>query len=107
MKIYNIAQLRTMSVEELLDDEFIVAVWKENGIKVLEAIETQHIIPMDMGQFLCHCTACGGDWNTMLLSGIEALYPDVYNVIPDDMGRFAWRCICSILDLLDIEPEVV
>ena len=106
MKKYDIAQLRSLPVDQLLDDEFIVAVWREDGIKVLDAIATQHTIPMDMGQFMFHCTTCGGDWNTMLLSGIEALYPEVYEAIPDDMGHFAWRCICSMLELLDIEPSI-
>lgn len=106
MKKYDIAQLRRMPVEELLDDEFLVAVWKEDGIKVLEAIANQRAIPMDMGQFLSYCTACGGNWNAMFLSGIKVLYPEVYDAIPDDMGQFAWRCICSVLDLLDVEPEV-
>ena len=28
--------------------------------------------------FLDHCTACGGDWVSMLLSGIEECFPDDY-----------------------------
>jgi hypothetical protein len=39
----------------------------------------------------------------MLLSGIKALYPDVYDAIPDDMGHFAWRCLAETLYLLQIK----
>ena len=34
---------------------------------------------MSMRVFLDHCTACGGDWMSMLLSGIEECYPDDYD----------------------------
>lgn len=105
MKTYNIAQLRKMPLDQLSGDEFIVATWKEDGIKVLEVIAAQHTTPMTNDEFLNHCFACGGDWGTMLLTGIKALYPEVYDAIPDDMGHFAWRCICETLELLQIKGE--
>lgn len=105
MKTYNIAQLRTMPLDQLAGDEFIVATWKEDGIKVLAVIDQQDTVPMTMDDFLTHCTACGGDWGAMLLTGIKALYPAVYDAIPDNMGHFAWRCICDTLELLQIKGE--
>lgn len=105
MKKYDIAQLRQIPVDQLAGDEFIVALWKEDGIKVLEAIDRQNIAPMTMPEFLNNCIACGGDWGAMLLTGIKALYPEVYNAIPDDMGHFAFRCICETLELLQIKGE--
>ena len=33
---------------------------------------------MTVRLFLDHCTACGGDWVSMLLSGVEECYPDDY-----------------------------
>ena len=33
---------------------------------------------MTIKEFLNHCTACGGDWVSMLLSGIKECYPDDY-----------------------------
>ncbi len=106
MKTYNIAQLRQMPLDQLAGDDFIVATWKYDGIRVLAAIEEQDTIPMTMHNFLDHCTACGGNWGAMLLSGINALYPEVYNAIPEDMGHFAWRCICETLELLQIKGDV-
>ena len=86
MKTYDIAQLRKMPLDQLTDDEFLVAVWKEDGIKVLETITHQHTVPMTTDDFLSnHCYACGGNWGAMLLTGIKALYPDVYDAIPDNM----------------------
>ena len=106
MSKYNIEKLRSLPVPELAElpeDEFIVACWKSQGISVLEAIDRQHTTPMTTADFLNnHCTACGGDWGSMLLSGIKSLYPEVYNAIPDDMGHFAWRCICGVVELLGI-----
>jgi hypothetical protein len=107
MKTYNLdhlfSNLSAPQLADLSDDEFILACWKTNGMAVLEAIDKQTIIPMTQDTFLTHCTACGGDWSTMLLSGVKALYPDVYNAIPDNLGMFAWRCICSIVALLNIK----
>lgn len=106
MKTYNIARLRKLPLDQLLGDEFLVATWKEDGIKVIEVIATQHTTPMTTDEFLSHCTACGGDWGAMLLSGIKALYPAVYDAIPDQMGHFAWRCLCETLELLQIKGEM-
>lgn len=92
-----------MTIEELNalnDREYIAKVWDNN---VLNAIDNQLIIPMTMDEFLNHCTACGGNWGGMLLTGIQALYPEVYNAIPDDMGHFAWNSICTTIKLLGIE----
>lgn len=108
MKTYNIEQLRKLPIallSELPSDEFIVATWKEDGIKVLAVIDRQDTKPMTMDDFLLHCTACGGDWGAMLLTGIKALYPEVYDAIPDNMGHFAWRCICETLELLQVKGD--
>ena len=105
MKKYDIAQLRKMPIDQLTSDEVIVALWKEEGIRVLEVIDRQHTIPMTNDEFLTHCITCGGDWGAMLLSGVKALYPEVYAAIPDNMGCFAFRCICEVLELLQVEGE--
>lgn len=106
MSKYDIQKLRSLPVSALADlpeDQFIVACWKESGIAVLEAIDRQVIMPMSQDHFLgTHCYACGGNWVAMLLTGIKALYPEVYDAIPDNMGHFAWRCICSVVALLGI-----
>jgi hypothetical protein len=94
-----------MTISELKDlseREQISALW---GDTVLEVIDRQHTTTMHMRDFLTHCTACGGNWGGMLLTGIQELYPEVYDAIPDDMGCFAWMCICNTLILLGVQTE--
>lgn len=87
----------------MLSRRYITIQWKEDGRKVLEAINRQNIKAMSSDEFLSHCTACGGNWGGMLLTGIKELYPEVYEAIPDNMGRNAFFVICSILELLQID----
>ena len=83
----------------------IVEEWGEAGKRVIE--EIAKVVPFngDSKKFLDHCTACGGNWGGMLLTGIHALYPAVWNAIPDDMGVFAWACICSVLILCGVDTS--
>lgn len=38
--------------------------------------------------FLDKCTACGGNWTQMLMSGIKELYPDYWKDMPDKVYEF-------------------
>ena len=87
----------------LTDREYLEAVWGEDGTKVLAEIDAITTTPMTAKEFLEHCTACGGNWGGMLLTGIRELYPNVWNAIPDDMGIYAWNAICSLCTLLNIK----
>ena len=94
-----------MTINELANlsaRDFVAECW---GTDVLKVIDRQHTTPMTTDEFLTYCTACGGDWGAMLLTGVKALYPEVYDAIPDKMGHFAWRCICDTLELLQIKGE--
>lgn len=77
------------------------------GTAVLDAIDRQHAVPLTRDTFLSHCTACGGDWNSMLLSGIKALYPDVYAAIPENRGYLEFRLICDTLEILQVMGETL
>lgn len=95
-----------ITYEMILDAQSqIIEEWGEAGKRVIE--ETAKIIPFggNSKQFLDHCTACGGNWGGMLLSGIRKLYPAVWDAIPDDMGAFAWACICSVLILCGVDTS--
>ena len=83
----------------------IVEEWGEAGKRVIE--EVAKVVPFNSNskQFLDHCTTCGGNWGGMLLTGIHALYPAVWDAIPDDMGVFAWACICSVLILCGVDTS--
>lgn len=61
-----------------------------------------------MREFLEYCTACGGNWGGMLLSGIERLRPEVYKAIPNEIassGGEAFALICNVIYLLRIGDE--
>ena len=89
-------------LKALSDREFLAYNWGDN---ILAVIDKQNKVTMTMKDFLSHCTACGGNWGGMLLTGINELWPEVWEAIPDDMGMFAWRCLCDTLVMLGVEPE--
>ena len=66
------------------------------------AVAEKHNYGDTFKNFLTHCTACGGNWCGMLLTGIRKLYPDVWDAIPDDMGLYAFYDICAVLVLCGV-----
>ena len=96
-----------MTINELknmTEREFVLNQW---GNEILDIIDETEKIPMTCKEFLTHFTAWGGKWGGMLLTGIKELYPRVWEAIPDNMGNFAWACICDTLVLLGVEMESV
>ena len=79
--------------------------WGESGKKVVEECAKSAPLNMKSQEFLQSCVACGGNWGGMLLSGIQALRPNVWEAIPDDMGVCAWGCICSVLILCGVDTS--
>ena len=97
--------LNKIDLNTLSERDFLAAVWKDDGAKVLAEIDATTTTPMTIKEFLDHCTLCGGNWGGMLLTGIRKLYPAVWEAIPDDMGIYAWNAICTVCTLLDIKCE--
>ena len=89
-------------IKNMSNEEFIVEIWGDAGKAVLTAIDAQDKTTMTFKDFLSHCTACGGNWGGMLLTGIRELWPAVYDAIPDDMGFMAWNGLCITLALLGV-----
>ena len=85
--------------------ELLVKYWGDSGKRVIEACAKQTPFNNTIKEFLSHCTACGGNWGGMLLTGIRELWPDVWEAIPDDMGCFAWACLCQTLTLCGVQPD--
>ena len=92
---------------EMIQDaqEQLISHWKEAGKHVIE--ETAKVSPFngDSKKFLDHCTACGGNWGGMLLTGIRKLYPAVWDAIPNNMGKNPFACICSVLILCGVDTS--
>lgn len=83
--------------------ESIANHWREDGKKVIEEAAKVNPFNNSFKEFLQFCTACGGNWGGMLLTGIRELWPAVYDAIPDDMGCFAFECIADILILCGVD----
>ena len=83
----------------------LVEDWGEDGKAVIE--EAAMVTPFNKNSkaFLKECTACGGNWGGMLLTGIKKLFPEVYNAIPDDMGVNVWTCLCCTLILCGVDTS--
>ena len=92
-------------LSELDGTNFIIAVWKEKGVAIVEYIKTLNIIPQPIDNFLNFCTPCGGDWGGLLLSGLKELYPTIWELVPDNMGVFGFTALCEIISLLGYFKE--
>lgn len=111
LSCYNVSTERkgndTMITYEMIADaqETLVKFWGDDGKKVIETCAK--VTPFNGGckKFLDHCTACGGNWGGMLLTGVHELWPEVWDAIPNDMGCFAWTCICSVLVLCGVDTS--
>lgn len=102
--IRNGGNLPVSTLADLPDDEFIIAVWGEDGAKVVDATEGFNL-DMTMDDFLKRCTMCGGNWGGMFLSGLKEVARTVWDAIPDDMGVFAFGAICRTMHLCGIHTE--
>lgn len=95
-----------LTVEEL--EKAYERVKTEWGMAVLREVYYADCKPMTAKEFLTHCTACGGNWGGMLLSGVEKLYPLVYDEIPEHLGydgNYAFGTIVALLHLLKVDTS--
>lgn len=81
---------------------FLVKEWGDDGKRVIEECLRSRI-PMTGGDFLDCCVACGGNWSGMLLTGIKELFPRVWDVIPEEMGKHAFACLSYTLKLCGVD----
>lgn len=77
--------------------------WGAAGRKIVEMCYSAEKFNAPFSEFLNHCTTCGGNWGGMLLSGIRDLYPEIYEVIPEEMGSGAFVTIWAVLALLGVD----
>ena len=47
---------------------------------------------MTLDTFMTHCTACGGNWTAMFMTGIKAVAPEVYDQMTDRTYEFDEVC---------------
>ena len=58
---------------------------------------------MTFTEFLNKCTACGGNWTAMLLTGIKACFPEYYATMPDKPYDFYE--VCEIVKQLGVDTS--
>jgi hypothetical protein len=84
--------------------DLLVEEWGDNGKRCIE-LALAHPLHIPYKEFLESCTACGGNWGGMLLSGINRLRPEIYEAIPDNMGHRAFIVICAVIQLLGVDTK--
>jgi len=61
-------------------------------------------ITMNMKDYISnYCTACGGNWTSMLMSGIKVLFPEYWEAMPDK--SYELYEIVEHLEVLGITKE--
>ena len=68
---------------------------------------------MFMDEYLKYCTACGGNWGAMLLTGIKVLFPEEYTGVSEkynsmgfgDGGFKAFEYVCEWLAQHGVFPD--
>ena len=90
--------VRALKELELIEDN-----WGEKTLDII--FDNRNKFDGDFDDFLDNCIACGGDWNGMILSGLQKLFPEVYEAIPNDMGVNSWDCLCATINLLGIKTK--
>lgn len=84
--------------------DILVEYWGNDGKRVIE--ECARVTPFNgsVKNFLEHCICYGGNWTRILLSGIETLFPSVYDAIPNYMSsNTAYFCICAVILLCGVD----
>lgn len=89
-----------MAIKDLSDQELIIQEW---GRDFYDYICGCKPLNMQFDEFLNHCTACGGNWSAMLLSGLKIVHPRVYEAIPERMGMKSFFCIAATLRVLGVQ----
>ena len=86
--------------------EQIISAWGiDKGSEIIALCHKQTRFNGNSKHFLGYCTACGGDWGQMLLTGIQKLYPMVYEAIPDKMGLYPFTTLCATLLLCGVDTS--
>lgn len=60
---------------------------------------------MKMSEFMQNCSACGGNWGAMLLTGIKRVFPDKYEEVKShynsmDFSSGGIKPFCYLCDWL-------
>lgn len=77
------------------------------GRDVLAEIDKGEPLAMTQKEFMSHCAASGGNWTSMLLSGLKELRPAVFQAIPETLeGESLWvfALVMDTIHLCGVRP---
>lgn len=66
---------------------------------VMKAI-AQEKTDITQEDFINHCTACGGNWTAMIITGIKEIFPLTYAALPD--VNYAFEDVCNVIYTLGV-----
>lgn len=89
--------------------EFIIVDFDKRNNWLLVCKESEYYLylaftnskEMSLDDFLSNCSACGGDWVSMLFTGMKRVYPEVWEAIPDD-EIFSITEVCALLRMCGV-----
>jgi hypothetical protein len=93
------AELKDFIIVDFDKKDNLLLVCKESEYYQYLAFTNSKEISID--DYLSNCKACGGNWVSMLLSGMKKLYPEVWEAIPDD-ETFSFSKLCKLLKLCGV-----
>lgn len=96
--------MKKIEVSDILEiQSVVIRDWGDAGKTVCKLAYYADKFNGNFEKLLTHCTPCGGNWGGLLLSGIKQLWPDVYEAIPDNMGKSAFVDLVHLLSLLGVD----
>lgn len=88
----------------------LVDAWGDDGKAVVVYVVENGLVQKGktFDDFCKLCTACGGNWGAMLLTGIRSISKELYDLIPDEMGidgMDAFSNLLTLIRLMGYEPR--
>lgn len=89
-----------MNIANLVSD--VLVAWGESGNDIINAAFNDHL-KTTFSEFMCECSGCNGNWVDIIISGIDKAYPEVYSVLPKNLGPDSLEILTKVLILCGVE----
>lgn len=89
-----------MNIANLVSD--VLVTWGESGNDIINAAFNDHL-KITFSEFMCECSGCNGNWVDIIISGIDKAYPEVYSVLPENLGPDSLEILTKVLILCGVE----
>lgn len=89
-----------MNIANLVSD--VLVAWGESGNDIINAAFNDHL-KTTFSEFMRECSGCNGNWVDIIISGIDKAYPEVYSVLPENLGPDSLEILTKVLILCGVE----